>query len=180
MKTKDLTLCAVMAAVECVCAMISIPIGLIHVTLGVMGVLLGSVILGCKRGTIATALFVGIGLAGIPVFGGMGLGGGIAMLAGPTGGYIYSYIFMALITGFAADRLYGCQNKKIRWVGIFAACIVSVAVCYMLGTVQFMAVMDRSVKESLAACVVPFIPFDIMKSIVATGLGITVRKAVRL
>ncbi len=178
MKTKNLAECALMAAVMCVCAMISIPIGIIHITLGVLGVLLSAVMLGWKKGTIATAVFIGIGLAGIPVFGGMGLGGGLAMLAGPTGGYIYSYVLMALITGFAADKLCRLENKVLKLGGIFLACLVSVAVCYTLGTIQFMAVMDKDLKASLAACVIPFIPFDIAKSVIATGLGLKLRKMV--
>ncbi len=179
MKAKNLVECAFMAAVMCVCAMISIPVGMIHITLSVLAVLLTAVLLGWKKGTIATAVFVGIGLAGIPVFGGMGLGGGIAMLAGPTGGYIYSYIPMAFITGAAADWLWSHQKGWIRVAGTFLACLVSVAVCYTLGTIQFMAVMDTGLGAALAACVIPFIPFDIAKSVVATGLGLKLRKMIK-
>lgn len=178
MKTRDMVMCAMMAAVICVCSAISFPVGEISVTLAVLGVLLTAVALGWKRGTAAAAVFILLGAAGLPVFSNMR--GGIGMLIGPTGGYIYSYILMTVITGFAADRLCGVKNRAVKFGGVFLACIISVAVCYALGTVQFMAVTGRSLPESAAVCVVPFIPFDAAKSVPAVILGFKLRSIIKL
>lgn len=179
MKTKDLIICAMMAAVICVCSVINVPMGMISVTLSVLGVLLAGTALGLKRGTAAAAVYVLLGVIGIPVFGGMGISGGLGYIMGPTGGYVYSYIFMAAIAGFASDRLYNIKNKALALILMFSACIAGVAVCYALGTAQFMLVMHRNLKETLAICVIPFIPFDAAKSAVAAVLGLKLRKLIK-
>lgn len=178
MKTRDLVLCALMAAVICVCSMISVPIGEVSITIAVLGVLLTAVMLGWKRGFAATLVFILLGAVGLPVFSNMN--GGIGVLAGPTGGYIYSYLIMALIAGFTADKTAKLSKKPLAVALVFAACIVSVAVCYALGTIQFMAVMKRGFADTLAVCVLPFIPFDIIKSVIASFLGLKLRSMLKL
>ena len=175
-KTKDMIICALMAAVMCVISPFTIPIGPIPVSLGVLGVLLTAVILGWKRGTIATAVYLLLGLVGLPVF--TGFRGGLAVFAGPTGGYAYSFIIMAFITGFVSDKLIH-SRPAVRYGIVFAACAVSAVICDALGTIHYMAVTDTQLKAALVACFYPFIPIDIAKSAVATLLGLKVRSILR-
>ncbi len=178
MKTKNLVVCALMAAVICVCSAISVPIGEVSITLAVLGVLLAAVMLGCRRGFVSVLVFILLGAVGLPVFSNMS--GGIGVLVGPTGGYIYSYLLMALITGFAADKASKLNNRTLAAFSVLAACLVSVAVCYTLGTIQFMAVMRRGLADTLAVCVLPFIPFDIIKSVVASFVGLKLKAVLKL
>jgi biotin transport system substrate-specific component len=69
------------------------------------GVLLAGVFLGTWWGGISMMLYIGIGAAGLPWF--TGMNGGIAYLAGPTGGYIIGFILAALFLGYFTDKFVG-------------------------------------------------------------------------
>lgn len=164
---KDMVLCALFAAICCVCSIITIPTGIVPVTLGTFGIMVTAMILGTKRGIISVALFIILGAIGLPVFSGMN--GGFGVLAGPTGGYIYSYLLMVPIIGMASK----CLNKTLS-SGMFTmlGCIAAILVCYLVGTVHFMIVMNVAGKPmgvwaALCACVFPFIPFDLLKAVLA-------------
>ena len=58
-----------------------------------------------------------------------------------------------------------------------AGMILGVAACYVLGTAFFMAFTHMSLAESLALCVIPFIPVDLLKVVIAFFLGNVVRAA---
>lgn len=173
MKTKNMVSCAVFAAVLCVLAVITIPIGPVPITLGFLGVMLIGLVLGPKKGAIAVAVYLLIGAVGLPVF--SGFKGGFQVLIGPTGGYAWSYILMAVIIGAITHKL--PENKWLAGLKIFFACVIAIIVGYTAGTIQFMAVQQTDVKNALALCVIPFIPFDIAKAIVTATLGLAIRKA---
>ena len=82
---RQLALCAVMAAVMCVLAPISIPIGPISLTGGTLAIYLAAYLLGGAWGTAATLVYLLLGFVGLPVF--SNYMGGAERLAGPTGGY---------------------------------------------------------------------------------------------
>ena len=88
---------AFMAAVTCILAPLSIPIGPVPISLTNLAIYLSLYLLNWKRGTISYCLYLLIGLAGLPVF--SGFSGGIGKLAGPTGGYIIGFIPMVLHAG---------------------------------------------------------------------------------
>lgn len=81
---REICYTAMFVAIITVCAWISIPIGEIPITLQTMGVCLAAALLGWKRGAIATAVYILLGLCGVPVF--TGFTGGVAKLVLPTGG----------------------------------------------------------------------------------------------
>lgn len=165
--TKDMVLVALFAAVCCVCSIITVPTGIVPVTLGTFGIMVTAMILGEKRGIISVALFIVLGMIGLPVFSGMQ--GGFGVLAGPTGGYIYSYLLMVPIIGVASK----CLNKTLS-SGMFTmlGCIAAIFVCYLVGTAHFMIVMSvkgnpMGIWSSLCACVFPFVLFDLLKAVLA-------------
>lgn len=166
-KTKDMVLVALFAAVCCVCSIITIPTGIVPVTLGTFGIMVTAMILGTRRGIISVALFIVLGIIGIPVFSGMN--GGFGVIAGPTGGYIYSYILMVPLIGIASKKLDKTLSSAIK---AMLGCIAAIFVCYLVGTVHFMIVMNFGEQSiglwtSLCKCVFPFIPFDILKAVIA-------------
>ncbi len=171
MKTKSIILCAIFAAFLCIFSVITIPIGIVPITLGTFGIMLASAILGWREGTISVIVFILIGAVGIPVF--SGFKGGVSVIAGPTGGYIWSYIIMALITGALTRKL--AKKPVLAMIQIALACIAGVAVCYFFGTLQFVFVQNTTFAAALGMCVIPFIPFDILKAVVAGYIAYTVR-----
>ena len=98
--------------------------------------------------------------------------GGPAKLAGPTGGYIIGFIVMAVIAGLVIDN---CHKPLIQLVGMIAGTIV----CYLFGTVWFCIVADSTFKAALGICVIPFIPADLIKMIIAMIIGPMIKKRIR-
>ena len=94
-KTYSLVVTALMAAVTCILAPLSIPIGPVPISLTNFAIYLSLYVLDWEKGTISYLVYLLIGFAGVPVF--SGFTGGVAKLAGPTGGYIIGFIPMAII-----------------------------------------------------------------------------------
>ena len=101
-KTYEMTVTALMTAVTCILAPLSIPIGPVPISFTNLAIYLSLYLLGWKRGTISYLVYLLIGLVGVPVF--SGFTGGIGKLAGPTGGYIIGFIAMAVIAGLVIDK----------------------------------------------------------------------------
>lgn len=164
-----LAMTAVMAAVIAVVAPFSIPAwGEVSFTLCTFVLYLSPYILGWKRAAVATLIYIMLGLVGIPVF--SGFRGGLGVLAGPTGGYILGYIPMVIIGGLIMKAF--PKNRAIHLGGM----ILATAVLYTLGTAMFCAMMNAALEVALVKCVLPFIPFDLGKMVIATGLGPVLRE----
>ena len=103
-KTYEITITALMTAVTCILAPMSIPIGPVPISFTNLAIYLSLYLLGWKKGTISYLIYLLIGLVGLPVF--SGFTGGPAKLAGPTGGYIIGFIVMEVIAGLRGRRLY--------------------------------------------------------------------------
>lgn len=170
-KLRDFILCAVCAAILCIFSVITIPIGIIPVTLGTLGIMLVAIVLGAWRGVVSVLVFILLGAVGLPVF--SGFRGGIPVLMGPTGGYIIGYIWMALIIGLAVRRLPKKRSAAIVYSTAF--CVLAIIVCYAFGTAQFVILQRTSVWSALATCVFPFAAIDFVKCIAASIGGIYIR-----
>ena len=127
-------------------------------------------VLGGKRGTLAVLVYVLLGAVGVPVF--AGFSGGIGALLGNAGGYIIGFIVMAVIAGLVIDN---CHKPWIQLIGM----IVGTIVCYLFGTIWFCIVADYTFKAALAVCVIPFIPADLIKMIIAMIIGPMIKKRIR-
>ena len=62
---------------------------------------------------------------------------------------------------------------------IFIVCLIGIVICYAAGTVQFMFVQKADLAKALTLCVIPFMPFDILKALIASYLGYTVKTALK-
>lgn len=167
-KTYILTSTALMTAVTCILGPLAIPIGPVPVSLTPLAVFLSVYILGTKRGTLACILYLIIGAVGVPVF--SGFTGGLGKLAGPTGGYLIGFIFMALISGWFIFRFY--DRIVIQFLGM----VLGLAVLYAFGTAWLAFSAGMSFGAALAAGVLPFIAFDLVKIAISIFLGRTIRK----
>ena len=101
---REISYTAMFVAIIAVCAWIAIPLpSNISITLQTMGVCLAAGFLGWKRGLIAVAVYILLGLCGVPVF--QGFTAGAAKLGSVTGGYIVGFLFTAAAVGLAADYI---------------------------------------------------------------------------
>ena len=163
----QLAVCGVMAAVLCVLAPLSIPIGPVPVTLATLVVYLMGSLLGWKWGTAACLAYLLAGLVGLPVF--SGYGGGAGVLLGPTGGYLIGYLPMTFLTGWVAD------HTDRRWA-LLLAMIGGTALCYALGTAWYCTQSGSPLGAALGVCVVPFLPFDLLKMLAVLAIGPVIRR----
>ncbi len=83
-------------------ARISIPLKPVPLTGQTFGVLFVAALLGRKRGTMTMITYLTEGALGLPVF--AGGEGGILHLIGPTGGYLFGFIFAAFIVGWLCEK----------------------------------------------------------------------------
>ena len=172
MKTKDMTIVAVMAALLCVAGPMSVSIGPIPLSLASFAVYLAGAVLGAKRGALAVAIYLLLGLVGVPVF--SGFSGGFQKLVGVTGGYLAGYLPCALITGLAV-KPESPESGPLWRLAAFMA--LGTAVLYLIGTAWFMLQTKNSLAASMGLCVIPFLPGDAVKIVAASLLARPVRRA---
>ncbi len=169
LKTHDLTVTAIFSAVICILSVITIPVGAVPISLSLFAIMLSAISLDEKKGVLSCFIYLFIGAMGIPVF--SGFRGGLHILFGPTGGFIISYIFVALIMSFTSQK----TNKKLT---LFISGLLSLAVCYLLGSLQYALISKVSFYNSLSVCVYPFVVFDVLKAILAINIGIKLKKLI--
>ena len=172
-KTKTMALIGVMAAVTCILGPLSlaIPVSPVPISLTNLAVYFAIYVLGMKRGTISYCIYLLLGLAGLPVFAAFTVGAG--KLFGPTGGYLIGFIFMALICGFFIEK----WEKKLYMH--FIGMVLGTAVCYFFGTAWLAYTAHMGFAAALAAGVIPFIPGDLAKIIIAMIAGPVIRKQLK-
>lgn len=165
----DLTTCALFAALMCIFGPMSVPIGVIPISLTNLVIYLAVYLLGTRESTISYLIYLLLGAVGLPVF--SQYSGGLGKLLGPTGGYLIGFIFMTIISGVAL---------KLSKANVFITALgmaVGTVVAYAFGTAWFVKVAEYTWTDALAVCVYPFIPFDLGKIVIASILGKTVRAA---
>lgn len=174
-KLRRLTLCAIFAAVLCICSPIVIPLGgPVPFAMQIFGVMLCAVTLDWAEAQLSVLVYLLLGLF-LPIFSGGNTG--LTAIPGPTGGYVWSYLLMvpvirALCACPAADR-------RAAVALAFGGCLLGTALCYLCGTIQFCLVTGRGFVEALGVCVLPFVAFDAIKALAAALLGVELRTRVQ-
>lgn len=162
MKTSTLTTTALMTAVLCILAPMSIPTGIVPITFSNLVIYLSLYILGWKAGTVSFLVYLLLGAVGLPVF--SSFSGGIGKLIGPTGGYLIGFLPMALVSGLGI-------SKSTRLSVHILAMTVGTAICHVMGTAWLCYVTGMPVADATTLYVIPYIPVDFAKIIIATQLG---------
>jgi biotin transport system substrate-specific component len=149
-----------------VAAQVSIPLPFTPVpfTLQPMIVLLGGAALGARLGMMSQILYIAIGLAGLPVFAASPiLPQGFGRLLGPTGGYLMSYPIAAFVAGYLAQR--GFDRRYVTSVLAMGA---GLAIIFACGVAWLAWGAPRvGLSTAIATGLVPFIPADIVKVLLA-------------
>lgn len=140
---------------------IRLPSTPVTITGQTFAVLLCGVVLGPRRAFAAQCLYLLEGASGLPFF--AGGAAGLAWLAGPTGGYLIAFPFATVVTGVLAERAW--DRKPVT---MFFAMLAGSVVIFALGLAQ----LSRYVPAGalLSAGLLPFIPGDIVKSLLAAGV----------
>lgn len=148
----------VCAALLAVLSQISIPLPTgIPVTLQTFAVALCGYILGPALGTLSVLVYLALGAVGLPVF--AGFSGGVGFFAGLAGGYLWGFLFMALLCGLGAWR----SNKALA----IALGVAGLAACHLCGAVQFALLMSTSFVQALLTASVPYLVKDVVSVVLA-------------
>ncbi|WMJ22439.1 biotin transporter BioY [Paludicola sp. MB14-C6] len=126
-KTKSLVLCALFTALIIIGAFIKIPTPLVPITFQVTFCMLAGLLLGSKWGAMSVAVYIALGLMGIPVF---TEGGGIGYVLKPTFGYIIGFMVGAFIVGLIIEKV-----RKQSFVIYLIASLTGLMVVYLIGTI---------------------------------------------
>lgn len=164
----QMAIIGVMAAVICILGPLSIPIGVVPISFTNLAIYFALYTLGMKKGTISYIVYMLVGFVGIPVF--SGFTGGPSKLLGPTGGYLIGFIFMAVIAGFFIDTF--LDKRYLCFIGM----VLGTVVCYIFGTIWLSYQAHISVSAALAMGVIPFIPGDLVKILIAILIGPQIRR----
>lgn len=158
MKLRSMTRCALFAALCAVCAWLAVPLGDIAVTMQTFAMLLTLGVLGGRLGTVTLLVYLCLGATGLPVF--SGFQGGLAVLLGPTGGYLWGFPVAGLIYLLLEKRLPPWLNMA-----------VGMLVCYLFGTVwYYFAYTETGLWVVILKCVVPYLIPDTVKLLLAADL----------
>lgn len=160
MKSKIIIMCGLFAALTAVLSQLAIPIGPVPINLALLSVLLSAGLLGAKYGALSQVVYLLMGAIGLPVFSGMK--GGLGVLAGPTGGYLVGYVLCALTAGFLMKK----HGSLITGLAMAAG----IGVCYIFGTLWFFLLTGCTVWSALTTCVLPFLPGDVVKILLAVWM----------
>lgn len=163
-----------LAALTGVAAQVRVPLPFtpVPITLQTFVVLLAGIALGVRYGGLSQALYVGIGLAGVPWF--QGGGAGVGHLLGPTGGYLVGFVAAAAFVGLLTARF----GRARQLPGLLVVLVVAnFVVIYGFGLpwlfVWLTAVKGATVTlvELLTLGLFPFVPGDVVKLLAAAAIG---------
>ena len=155
---------ALLCALLCVLSVITVPIGAVPVTLGILGVFLCGMLLPTRHACLAVFGYLLLGAFGLPIFSSMQ--GGVGILFGITGGFLWGYLPAVFVLSSTHRRF---TNRSI----LMELCsgLLSLMLCYTCGTLQFMLLTSSSIGAALTTCVAPFVIFDLIKLSAAISLS---------
>lgn len=134
LKTRDMILVALFAALTAIGAFIRIPIPYVPFTLQYFFCAFSGILLGSKLGALSQALYVLIGLSGVPVF---TQGGGPSYIFQPTFGYLIGFIFGAYVIGKFTEKM-----KTISFIKSYLSILSGMFFVYLLGLIHLYIIFN--------------------------------------
>lgn len=171
---RDLALIATFAALIAVLGVpgqVALFGNAVPITLQTLGVMLAGSVLGWRRGGLAVLVFLLLVAAGLPLL--AGGRGGLAVLAGPSAGYLLAWPLGAAVTGALVQRRLPAYPT---WWGLLANAVGGIGVVYALGVPVQAAVTGTSSLLAVAVAAAVFLPGDLVKVVVATTVAAGVHR----
>jgi biotin transport system substrate-specific component len=135
---------------------VALPSTPVPVTGQTLAVLLGAIVLGARRASVGSVLYLGGGLVGLPLF---------AKAGGATLGYVFGFVVAAAIVGRLADA--GWDRSRPR---IALAMVIGNVAIYTLGVAYLTAYLHVDLRTGYDLGVQPFLVGDLVKIAIAVGL----------
>jgi biotin transport system substrate-specific component len=171
---RGLVFSALIAALMVVFSNVNINLGFtpVPITLGNIVVMLAGVLLGAGYGFFSMLLIILLTALGLPMLHGTG---GIAVLAGPTGGFVMVYPICAFLVGILASRVRGNGPVQVVLLSIIIF-VFGALPCYVGGVAWLMHVTGMDLQKALTAGAYPFLLGDAIKAVVTALIALPVRK----
>ncbi len=166
---QKIVLAVVFAGMIALAAQVRIPVpgSPVPLTGQTFAVLLAGVMLGRSWGGLSVGMYAGAGALGAPVFAGMA--GGLAYLAGPTGGYVLGFVAAAMLVGYAVRTYPQLQNPfGILGLMLFANFVV----IHGLGLLHLGFLTGMPIGQLFWIGTVPFILVDLIKVVGAAAVAL--------
>lgn len=152
---------------------IPVPVIPVPVTLQTLGVMLAGLVLGPRLGALAVLLYVGLAVLGLPIL--PGGRGGLAVLVGPTGGFLVGFVVGAWMIGLLAQRV-SAKTEMLILARYFMACVVGgILTVYAIGIPWLANVANMSIGQA-AMAVLLFVPGDMIKAALASFVATRLAK----
>lgn len=175
-KGVNIALIAVFAALIAAFALVpGFMIGPVPFSMTIVIVLLGPLVLGAWQGSLAALLYVAAGLFGLPVF--AGGSSGVAVLLGPTGGYLVGYVLAALIAGPCATLVLRRVTKgTAALVGLTLAAVAGLLVLHAAGVAGLMINAAMTFSGAFGTTI-GFFGLDLLKAVIAGIAALAIVRA---
>ncbi|MBR5270013.1 MAG: biotin transporter BioY [Anaerotignum sp.] len=170
MKTNDLTRIAMMTAVLCILAPISVPVGSAAISLSTFALYLMAYILKPKQAIAAVGIYLLLGAAGLPIF--AGYLGGISRFVSPNGGYLIGYLFTSCIGAWFIQKY---PQRTMQMLGL---CLGTLPL-YLIGTFWLAHATGLPFSAALWSGALLYLLFDIIKILLAAYLGRKIQKHIK-
>lgn len=163
-----------MACITGLMAQIIIPLPWtpVPITAQTFAVLCSGLFLGKKYGCLSQILYVVLGIAFVPWFGGMT--GGIEIFLGSTAGYLIGFIIAAYFIGYISEKYVNSRNFTKMAAVIGVANFALIYIPGLLGLALWAYLTQGTVlgiMDLLLMGLVPFIFGDIVKILGAAGVS---------
>jgi biotin transport system substrate-specific component len=148
------------------CARVTVPLPFtpVPLTLQNFGVLAVGLLLGSRRGFAALTLYLVEGAFGMPVFSPSILGGGIAQILGPTGGFLMAYPLVAFVAGYIYER----SSRRFSWAALSS---VAAELVLFAGGLSWLAVLTHSVSLAIRYGLYWFVFAEVIKVLMAAAVA---------
>ncbi|WP_324641925.1 biotin transporter BioY [Pseudarthrobacter sp. LT1] len=146
----------------------------VPITFQTLAVMLTGLVLGPARGFAAVGLYTLLGLAGLPIFS-QGRSG-LAILAGPSAGYIIAFPIAAAVVGWLATVVIRRTTKARALWFFLAATVTSVVFVHTLGVLGI-ALNSKATLEQAFLSDLVFYPGDIIKNLLAAAVAVALHRA---
>ncbi len=148
-------------------------------TFQVLAICLVAFLFDGRTAGLATGLYVLLGALGLPIF--SGGRSGAAVLAGPTGGYLIGFVLAAFLVGWLSNRSHPAirQGRPGLAIGLMlAAGLAGLLVIHAAGVVGLMLAVSMPLAKAIGVTAA-FVPFDIVKAVIAAVVATAVLRAFR-
>jgi len=144
----------------------------IPITAQSMGIMLCGTVLGARRGALAVLLFLLLVAMGLPLL--AGGRGGLGVFTTPWAGFLFGFPVAAYTAGLVVEKW---RHRNVALVAGIASVVGGIGALYLIAVPYYMAVKPAGLPEALVVAVLPFMPGDLLKAVLAGLVTSTLARA---